>query len=207
MSHIAIHRLEKNSIKDQGGKIPMKKYPIQWIFALLVAVSPLYAAAEDIVLDTFDYEDDAIIFERYSNSGWQGTGDAFIYDDGPDGTKAMELYLTFDGGAWGGGAVISAPQEPFAFQPGQVVTLDIKGDPDKLGGNESILVFQFRDADGEVIRFLDYVGPKTATWTKIKMPYQAFEEGPWDPNPDVPADRNNLVTWEFYIQGVGGEPV
>lgn len=163
--------------------------------------------AAELVLDDFEYDDPVEIFDRYSNSGWQGTGEAYISDTSIDGSHSMELYLTYDGGAWGGAAVISAQQEPFSFGSDQVVTLNIKGDPAKFKGDEAILVFQFRDAAGEVIRFLDYAGPKASDWITIKMPYSAFQEGPYDANPTVPADRNNLVTWEFYVQGVGADPV
>lgn len=168
---------------------------------------PLHGQAEDVVLDDFEYAEDWEIEEMYRNSGWLGQGASFLASGAKDGSQCMELLLLYDGGAWGGAAVTSLDQEPFAFTPGQMFTLDIKGDAVKLAGDQAILVFQLRDAAGEVIRFLDYLGPKSPDWITIRMPYEAFEEGPYDANPDVPADRENLISWEFYIQGVGGNVV
>lgn len=179
------------------------------IFVLLMALflpSGSVHAAE-IVLDDFEYEDPTEIFDRYTNSGWLGSGQAFISDTSVDGSHSMELYLTYDGTAWGGGAVTVAQQEPFAFNSDQIVTMNIKGDSAKFSNSDALMVFQFRDAAGEVIRFLDYIGPKSANWVTIKMPFAAFQEGPYDPNPTVAADRNNLVSWEFYVQGVGSDVV
>jgi hypothetical protein len=187
----------------------MKKHFVWYFVVTLMAYSviPQSIQAEDIILDDFEYEDEWLVYELYSNSGWLGTGEAFPSEESPDGTHSMELYLTFTGEPWGGGAVIIEDQEPFSFNEDQMISYQIKGDPVNLAGDQAILVFQFRDAAGEVIRFLDYVGPKTEDWTTINIPFKAFEEGPWDANPDVAADRENLVNWEFYVQGVGGDTV
>lgn len=167
-----------------------------------------FPKAADLVLDDFNkYVDDTDIAMVYTNSGWLGTGTPYISPGGKDGSQCMKLDLTYDGTAWGGGAVVTAPQEPFEFKEGQMVTLDIKGDATKLVGDQALLVFQFRDASGEVLRFLDYVGPKSSDWITVKMPYKAFEEGPYDANPATPADRSALISWEFYIQGVGATDV
>ena len=162
--------------------------------------------ATDLVLDNFNiYADDSEIGAMYTNSGWLGTGTPYISTGGKDGSQCMKVDLTFDGTAWGGGAVTCVAREPFSLKDGQMVTLDIKGDSAKL--TDGVLVFQFRDQAGEVIRVVNSVVCKSPDWVTINMPYKIFEEGPYDANPDVPADRDNLVSWEFYVQGIGGTDV
>ncbi|MEW6235982.1 MAG: hypothetical protein AB1656_11385 [Candidatus Omnitrophota bacterium] len=177
-----------------------------WIDDLKI-VEATTAPAENRTMDDFEYANDSAIQAMYSNYGWQATGTAFLSNDRVEGAHSMKLALAFDGGAWGGGSVISAQQSPFAFVPGQAVQFSVKGDPDRLTSDDAVLVFQFRDGLGEVIRFLDSASLKSTDWTTLEVPYEDFEEGPWDANPDVAADRNYLVTWEFYVQGVGGDAV
>lgn len=185
----------------------MKQVILSSIFIALFVATGVSMAQDVLVLDDFNYDDPAEVFDRYINNSWNATAEPYIYDEGPDGTPALEEFMMFQGTAWCGASLISAEQEPFSFKPNQAVSYTVKGDQANLTDDQAIIVFQFRDANGEVIRYLDYLGPKKADWFTVTIPYAMFEEGPWDPNPDVPADRDNLVSWEFYVQGVGAAAV
>ena len=161
------------------------------------------AQAQEVILDDFEYEDPAEIFDRYS---WTGGGEAYIADLDTN-SQGMELYLGFDGGAWNSAGVQMTGGEPFSFEYGQVITYEIKGDPANLVGEDALLVFQLRDSAGEITRFLDNSGPKSSDWTTITIPFRAFADTPWDANPDVSANMDDIVAWEFIVQGVGPNPV
>ncbi len=161
------------------------------------------AQAQEVILDDFEYEDPGMIFDNYN---WLGAGEAYLADLDAD-SHAMELYLFYDGAIWGSCGVQAFETEPFSFQDGQVLTYDIKGDPENFTNDGVVLVFQFRDSAGEISRFLDYTGPKSSAWTTIRVPFRAFADSPWDANPDVSANLEDIVNWEILVQGVGGEVI
>ena len=61
----------------------MKKYQAIFLLVLFASIiMPAVGFAQEVtVLDDFEYDDPAEIFDLYSNSGWKGTGEAYISDD------------------------------------------------------------------------------------------------------------------------------
>ena len=172
------------------------------ILSILIVSAPCFGQ-EVFILDDFEYADDGALWEFYVNSGWGGTGDPYLSTESAEGAACMQLEMDYTGAAWGAAGVSGSDVEPFTFGDYDRIHLLFKGDP-TFTNPGVVMVLSFFDVNGEVIRYLDYAAPESSDWMTLQIPAAAFEESPWDPNPEVPADRTNLVRWDFTIQGVDG---
>ncbi len=179
------------------------------IFILLFIVVFLSASAFALMLDDFEYADDAAFQTAYSDTSQSGqsasrTVSTTTYNEG---AKSGQIGISHDGTAWASASITHTEASSMDISVYDVVRIDVYGD-DGYTGTKNFYI-KFFDSVGEKIVASNSTVLGSSGWENLEIALSSFAEDPWDGDPGGgTCDQTQIMGWEFYFEDAsGGSPI
>ena len=174
---------------------------IKLCFSTLCGCLFAVAASGQIVIDNFEYANDAALLAKWAPGAGAISLSSYVSPDS-GGAKSMKLARNFDG-SWASEPITGpALAAPMALTTNQYVTLRIAGDTQFTNATWRMVYVYLYDNVGNFGRVASLV-PTTTNWSVVNMKLSGTN-APWD-SPGLP-DLGSITNFSLMVIGQGETP-